>query len=209
MRPDAPCAGGCGKLLYLGTGSLPSGLATCQTCRRAGRAPQAAYRFRGEGSRVASAATLPCPVCGEPFRPKRTNRATGHVETCGRSCGRTLGNWRRYGSDTSLDRDGARASRRAKDRARCAARRARLRFDFVEMVDPIRVFDRDGWRCHLCHRKVDKRLDGRHRMGPTLDHLIPIADGGEHSYANTALAHRACNSRKGVKAANTQLALVG
>lgn len=80
---------------------------------------------------------------------------------------------------------------------------------YVEDVDPVVVFDRDGWRCHICRRKVDKGLSGRDRMGPTLDHLIPIAQGGEHSYANTALAHRSCNSRKGARPGATQLALVG
>jgi hypothetical protein len=33
-RPDTPCAGGCGKLLWSGgTGSLPAGKRTCRECR--------------------------------------------------------------------------------------------------------------------------------------------------------------------------------
>jgi 5-methylcytosine-specific restriction endonuclease McrA len=101
------------------------------------------------------------------------------------------------------------ASKRAVDRERCARRRARLAAAVVEVVEPDVVYERDGWRCHVCRGPVDRTLSGRHRLGPTLDHLVPLALGGEHSYANTALAHRACNSSKGVRGGNTQLALVG
>lgn len=38
--------------------------------------------------------------------------------------------------------------------------------------------------------------------GPfTLDHVVPLARGGEHSYRNVKLAHPLCNSRKGAKVA--------
>jgi 5-methylcytosine-specific restriction endonuclease McrA len=34
-----------------------------------------------------------------------------------------------------------------------------------------------------------------------LDHIVPLARGGEHSYANTQPAHPTCNRRKGAKVA--------
>jgi 5-methylcytosine-specific restriction endonuclease McrA len=34
-RPSVPCAGGCGKFLWLSPTSLPPGRSTCQPCRRA------------------------------------------------------------------------------------------------------------------------------------------------------------------------------
>jgi 5-methylcytosine-specific restriction endonuclease McrA len=34
---------------------------------------------------------------------------------------------------------------------------------------------------------------------PTLDHLMPVSRGGEHSYRNVGTAHRGCNSRKGAR----------
>jgi 5-methylcytosine-specific restriction endonuclease McrA len=91
---------------------------------------------------------------------------------------------------------------------RCANRRARFVAALVEVVDPDVVFERDGWRCHLCGEGIDPTLSGRDRMGPTLDHVIPLAEGGEHSYANVAAAHRSCNSRKGASLAPS-LALAG
>lgn len=89
------------------------------------------------------------------------------------------------------------ASHRAVDRIRCAKRRARFVAAIVEVVEPDLVFERDGWLCHLCGEGIDRTLSGLDRMGPTVDHLIPLAEGGEHSYANVAAAHRSCNSRKG------------
>lgn len=68
-----------------------------------------------------------------------------------------------------------------------AARNARVRgAPVVERIYRKVVFERDGGRCHICHKLVD----------PTywhLDHLVPLSKGGEHSYRNVAVAHPACN----------------
>lgn len=56
--------------------------------------------------------------------------------------------------------------------------------------------DRDGWRCHLCRKPVDRTLPGTDQRGPTVDHLIPLVDGGTDELANVALAHRACNVKR-------------
>lgn len=62
----------------------------------------------------------------------------------------------------------------------------------VERVRRQEVFARDRWICGLCHRPV-KRADA------SLDHIVPLAVGGEHSYRNVQCAHRRCNSAKGAK----------
>lgn len=66
-----------------------------------------------------------------------------------------------------------------------------------ERIDPYDVFDRDNWVCQLCHEKVDAKLDGRARLGPTLDHIVPVSLGGTHTWDNVQLAHRYCNTSKG------------
>jgi len=58
------------------------------------------------------------------------------------------------------------------------------------------IGDRDGWRCHLCSRRVDRERRFPHRQSPTIDHLIPIADGGLDAPVNVALAHLVCNVRR-------------
>lgn len=56
-----------------------------------------------------------------------------------------------------------------------------------EPVSLVRVAERDGWQCHICQRKVT-----RHNW--SLDHLVPLSYGGDHTYANVALAHHRCNT---------------
>lgn len=92
---------------------------------------------------------------------------------------------------------------------KCAQRRARKIGADSEIVDPSYIFSRDKWLCHLCGKRVDSRLNGNDPMGPTVDHVLPLSKGGEHSNANVALAHRLCNVRKGDRAVGEQLALIG
>jgi len=61
------------------------------------------------------------------------------------------------------------------------------------------IIMRDGSMCHLCRTPVDLALSGRDRMGPTADHLIPVALGGGDEAHNIALAHRRCNIKRGVR----------
>lgn len=77
--------------------------------------------------------------------------------------------------------------------------RATKRAVYVEQVHPFRVFERDDWRCYLCG---DPLLRGAHRhdpLAPEVDHVIPLARGGDHSYANVRAAHRRCNQSKGAR----------
>jgi 5-methylcytosine-specific restriction endonuclease McrA len=67
---------------------------------------------------------------------------------------------------------------------------------FVERVVPSKVYERDNWKCQLCHEPVDRTLHGWDRMAATLDHIVPLTLGGLHIYTNVQLAHRACNSAK-------------
>jgi hypothetical protein len=74
-------------------------------------------------------------------------------------------------------------------RKNVAKRRARKKAQFVEDVDPAVVFERDKGICGICKEPAD----------PTnfhVDHIRPLAKGGEHSYANTQVAHPACNCAK-------------
>jgi 5-methylcytosine-specific restriction endonuclease McrA len=71
-----------------------------------------------------------------------------------------------------------------------AAHDARKRDQFIEHVEASVVLARGGGICGICGTPVD--LDDFH-----VDHVIPLAKGGEHSYANTQPAHPICNIRKG------------
>lgn len=70
------------------------------------------------------------------------------------------------------------------------------------------IAKRDGFRCHLCRKKVRMSLSGMHPDGPTIDHLVPISAGGLDERKNVALAHRRCNCARGA-GGEAQLLLVG
>jgi 5-methylcytosine-specific restriction endonuclease McrA len=59
------------------------------------------------------------------------------------------------------------------------------------------VFERDGWRCGICHAVIDQALRWPHPGSATLDHIVPLADGGDHMPSNWQAAHAACNIEKG------------
>ncbi len=100
------------------------------------------------------------------------------------------------------------AARKAGNRAYRARRRARRRAAVSEPFTVEAVFERDGWRCHLCGKQVLRDARVPHPKAPTIDHLVPLADGGDHTRANVATAHFLCNSLRGAGGA-AQLALIG
>jgi len=88
-------------------------------------------------------------------------------------------------------------------------KRARRKARMVGFVDPIRVMERDNWTCQLCGHPAPKRLRGKmDPMAPELDHILPLAAGGQHTYENTQCAHRSCNMSKGARPLG-QLLLIG
>lgn len=74
-------------------------------------------------------------------------------------------------------------------------RRTRLLDQFVENVRIDELFDRHGGICALCGEPTLALGEGAKRdpRMPSIDHIIPVVRGGEHSYANTQLAHLRCN----------------
>lgn len=66
---------------------------------------------------------------------------------------------------------------------------------FVEDVERDVLFARDEGICGICGEPVDPTTTW------TVDHIIPLEPRpghpkGEHSYANTQVTHRSCNSWK-------------
>lgn len=92
-------------------------------------------------------------------------------------------------------------SRRNADRCRpfTAERRARKRDAVSERFDPRDVFARDGWICGLCGESVDPALTWPAPKSASLDHVVPLSRGGDHTLANTQLAHLTCNTAKGAR----------
>jgi len=99
-------------------------------------------------------------------------------------------------------------ARRGRDKGNYR-KRARYYGVPYEPISRIQVFERDNWRCHICGRKTLRSARSWHPRAATLDHLIPMAKGGPHLYANVACACHLCNSVKGDRAMDDQLLLLG
>lgn len=59
-----------------------------------------------------------------------------------------------------------------------------------------RLIKRDGENCYICGGKTNKKLNYTESDYPSIDHVIPIAKGGTHTWDNVKLAHRKCNIKK-------------
>lgn len=54
------------------------------------------------------------------------------------------------------------------------------------------IYERDGYRCRMCHRRYDPEY-------LEIDHIYPIAKGGKSTYDNLQTLCRRCNKEKGDK----------
>lgn len=79
-------------------------------------------------------------------------------------------------------------------------RRARKRGATIEHVDLAVVIARDKGLCGICGKKV-KATD------ISIDHILPLSQGGAHAMYNVQLAHRRCNTLKGAGRLPSQLRL--
>ena len=172
---------------------------------------------------------MTCPYCQATYQPTRAPRAGQRYDCGQPACTRARKAevqraWQAkyraehgHSSTRAYDADPvykAKAKERARLRneaipvrtrypAQMAAKDARRRIKMaeatIEVFDPIEIFERDEWICGICEEPVDTALVFPHPMSKSLDHIQPIALGGDHSRANTQLAHLGCNIRKGAR----------
>lgn len=139
--------------------------------------------------------------CSERCRARSANKAIvgiKPVRTC-RECGSDFQS--AYG-DKKRDFCSEPCSKRNGRRTAKLTRKARKRALPREPVDPIKVCSRDGWHCKICGCATPRSLRGSYAPNaPELDHKVPLAAGGHHTYANTQCACRACNIQKSDKLA--------
>ena len=111
----------------------------------------------------------------------------------------------RYCSPQCHRRSDAYKAQRDRHRDR---RRAQQYASEYQAIDRGEVFDRDGWRCGICGKRVGKSYAWPHPRSASLDHIVALARGGSHTYDNVQLAHLGCNISKSADGAG-QLRLMG
>lgn len=131
-----------------------------------------------------------CRQCGVSFRPK----VSKHNTFCTRACA--------FANHAAPRRERYTQRRdrqlRNADRLYHEVRRARLLGAAVGRVLRSDVFSRDGWRCRGCGVAVATAGWPRPDYA-TIDHIIPLSKGGEHSMGNVQLLCYHCNVKKGAK----------
>lgn len=87
-------------------------------------------------------------------------------------------------------------------------RRAAKRGGVSEPYTTAEIAERDRFRCGLCGKRVPMGVKVPDPLAPTIDHVLPLVEGGDDTRANVQLAHFRCNSVKGPRGSQ-QLALIG
>ena len=130
-------------------------------------------RERKELERIESTRQVNCIVCGKGFETRKPNKLC-----CSQECSRKYAN--RYHD-----------KRIAKEK----------RVDYG--INALSLFKRDNGVCWICGGQCDLNdyvtKNGYFVAGdwyPSVDHIVPVCEGGEDSWANVKLAHRLCNTRR-------------
>lgn len=131
--------------------------------------------------------TVPCTVCGTVVSRKPSDSRP----TCSPECRQLLTHG--VAAKGRSDRDDDMVYR---------ARRYGARI--VDRVNATDVFEAAGWRCYLCGTPVSTDVDCYQPTSATVDHVTPLALGGDHSYANCRCACFSCNSSKQARVLVTQ-----
>lgn len=89
-------------------------------------------------------------------------------------------------------------SRRHSDRKKETQRRYRLieNGEIDHNITLKKLIKRDNEMCYICNDKVNVNSNSNADEYPSIDHVIPVAKGGTHTWDNVRLAHRYCNSVK-------------
>ena len=219
-RPKQYCSVKCSKsAMYLNRKNKPSKIGgKCPVCGKtfivepSRREVYCSYRCYLAGMEIqkretALSNTRTCAVCAVEFLARTdrdsniycsvncwTKGSAGVCDLCGKEFVGPL--TRRYCSKHCRDKDYWEHTGKYKNRLHQHERRAAIKEAVSEKIDCIRVFERDNWCCQICGEKVNPDIKYPHPKCATVDHIIPIKKGGNHTYDNVQLAHLTCNNRK-------------
>jgi hypothetical protein len=198
-KPDTPCSGGCGKLLWSGRTSLPAGRRKCRDCRRAavnsvagqtcGRCKQLLpiALFSPSVQRSSSAWCKPCHVEYTRARYCASAGWDPRRRPCSDCGGATPRRATAYGR---LCAECAEARRRTRNSRKVSKRRTAQRFTDITAAFE-RQLRKQAQCCPLCATRLTDAP--HHPNSKNLDHIVPICMGGTHTMGNVRIICRTCN----------------
>lgn len=65
-----------------------------------------------------------------------------------------------------------------------------------DKVNPLCLFALCDWTCGICQEAIDPAVRYPDPMCATIDHIVPLAQGGTHTWGNCQPAHKFCNEFK-------------
>lgn len=175
-----------------------AGPKTQRACERCGQTFEVKHAGARYCSRRCSSRRYP-PVCTTRGCNK-PHRAKGLCNQCYKVCN--------YPDRPRFQFHDDPEAKRKRDLIRSKRRRAAVRGVRVEDVDRQKVGERDGWTCGICRRAVDPAVQYPDPDSQSLDHVVPLVEGGEHSYANARITHLRCNVLRQHRGGGEQLALL-
>jgi 5-methylcytosine-specific restriction endonuclease McrA len=139
--------------------------------------------------------SIVCGGCGSTITPRRKDQTA-----CNRAC------WVKSPHGQEMLRRSRQQYRRSSAVAKAARAsekmRARARRT-TTVIDPFRredVFARDGYVCWICNEACTNEQVPAAKAA-TVDHVVPLSQGGSHTMANVRCAHFVCNSGRRVSEA--------
>lgn len=73
-----------------------------------------------------------------------------------------------------------------------------------DRIDHLTLFELHGWTCVICRKEINRHLRLPNWFAATVEHIVPLASGGTHTWDNVAPAHYRCNALKGDSLMNSQ-----
>jgi 5-methylcytosine-specific restriction endonuclease McrA len=203
-RADLPCET-CGKVKSV----MPKEISTFRFCSKACKWEDMKRSMVGENNPAwIDREHVACESCGKVYRShgSRKNRFCNmrcfgkYMSTANRGENNPL--WK-GGISSLMSSHEWRKNNLAKRREVAAKRRAReLGCQRVETIDRTLIIQRDQSACYICDKILTLEKI-------TIDHVVPIAKGGEASYSNLKVCCRSCNARKGNKLLSEFICFLG
>jgi 5-methylcytosine-specific restriction endonuclease McrA len=141
-----------------------------------------------------------CELCGESYVPMRYGRPD--QRWCSKSCAQA---WRN-GARPPYQRNVVVGMARKVQRSRIRSQR---RAETWDGVTPAQIFERDRWHCGICGKRIGKSFKYPHPRSKSIDHIVPLSEGGDDTAANKRAAHLECNRRRMNRGGGEQLAMIG
>ena len=85
----------------------------------------------------------------------------------------------------------------ARYRGKYYSPKRRAKYAQGDVIDHLVLFNMYGWTCHICWEQINPRRRFPDREAATVEHVVPLCQGGTHTWDNVVPAHARCNFAKG------------